>query len=69
MTEQLEGAVGDHLVSIHVDGRSGAALDRIDDELIVELTGDDIVGSAGNRVGDLGLERGRYRGWQALPLF
>src|SRR5207244_11655377 len=33
--EELEGAVGDHLISVHIDGRSGAALNRIDDELVV----------------------------------
>jgi hypothetical protein len=56
MTEQLEGAVCDHLVGVHVDRRSGAALDRIDDKMIVEPAGDDVVSSARDGVGDPGLE-------------
>ena len=34
--QQLERAVGDHLVGVHVRRRAGPALDHVDDELVVE---------------------------------
>jgi hypothetical protein len=32
---QLEGAVGDHLVRVHVRRRPGAPLDHVDEEVLV----------------------------------
>ena len=49
---QLERDIGDHLVGVHVGGGSGAALDRIDHELVViaPVLRDQIAGAV-NRVG------------------
>ena len=44
--EQLVGAVGQHLVGVHVVRRAGAGLIRIDDELVAMLAGEHFVGGA-----------------------
>ena len=36
MAEDLQGAVGDHLVGVHVGRCSSPALDLVDDELVVQ---------------------------------
>jgi hypothetical protein len=36
--EQLDGAVGDHFVGVHVGRRAGSRLKHLDDELIVEAS-------------------------------
>ena len=48
--EQLNGAVGDDLVGVHVDGRSRAALNGIDDELLAEPSSKNFVAGADDRV-------------------
>src|SRR4030095_9125721 len=45
-----------YISGVHVNGRPGAALNRIDDELIVELSADYVISSARDGVGDPGLE-------------
>jgi len=35
--EQLDGAVGQHLVGIHVVARAGAGLERVDPEVVDQL--------------------------------
>jgi hypothetical protein len=37
MTEDFERAIRDDLVRVHVRGRARAALEHVDDELIVQL--------------------------------
>ena len=37
MPEQLEAAIRDHLVGVHVGGGARATLDHVDDELVVQL--------------------------------
>ena len=54
--EQLGGAVGQHLVHVHVVRRAGAGLIDVDDELIAQLPGEHLVGGPDDRVADL---RGR----------
>jgi hypothetical protein len=46
LAQDFKRAISDYLVGIHVDGSSGTPLDRVDDELIIELTGDYIVSGA-----------------------
>ena len=57
VTEQFEGAVGDHLVGVHVRRGAGAALDDVHDEFIVILAGDDLVARGGDRRRLLGIEQ------------
>jgi hypothetical protein len=49
--EQLLGAVGDHLVDVHVERGAGAALQRVDDDLgqqraVLDLAGGAMTASA-----------------------
>ena len=44
--EQLAGAVGEHLVRVHVVRRAGAGLIDVDDELVAQLAGEDLVRGA-----------------------
>ena len=44
--QQLDGAVGDHLIGVHVGGCARAALNRVDDELVVQLPVDQLVAGA-----------------------
>ena len=53
VAEELESAVGDDLVGVHVGGGTGTTLDHIDDELVVELARDDFVASLLDGLGDL----------------
>jgi len=46
MAEQFERAVGDDLIGVHVGGSAGAALNHVDDELVVKLAGADFAASA-----------------------
>ena len=51
--EDLRGAIGEHLVGVHVVRRARARLVDVDDELIAKRSGKDFVGRANNRVADL----------------
>jgi len=51
MPEVLERAVGDHLVRVHVGRGAGAALDHVDDELLVQGAADQVVAGEHDRVG------------------
>ena len=51
VTENLETAVGDHLVGVHVGRRSRAALDNTDRELVVQGTADDLLADLIDEVG------------------
>lgn len=58
MAQDLQGPVGDHLVGVHVRRGPGAALDDIDDELVVQLpAGPDLPAGGGDRVGPLRVEQ------------
>ena len=48
--EDLQGAVGDHLVDVHVGRGARAALDHVDDELVVKAPGGDLVAGLRDRV-------------------
>ena len=63
LAEDLAGAVGEHLVGVHVVRRAGARLVHVDDELIAKLAGQDLVGGLDDGVGD-----GRRRGAPSAPL-
>ena len=41
--QQFDGPVRDHLIGVHVGGSAGAALDRVDDKLVVKLSPDDFI--------------------------
>ena len=69
MPEQFEAAVRDHLVGVHVRGGARAALDHVDDELVVQLAGDDLVAGLDDRVGFAVLQRCRVRGSPARAAF
>ena len=53
VAHQLEGAVGDHLVGVHVRRRAGAALEDVELELVVQLAVDDLLAGAFDRGEDL----------------
>ena len=50
---QLDGAVGDHLVGVHVRLRAAAGLPHDQREVVVEFAGDDLVGGAHDQVARL----------------
>jgi hypothetical protein len=50
-TRELDGAVGDHLVDVHVRLRAGAGLPDIERKLAVELALDHLVADAGDEIG------------------
>ena len=60
--EQLRGAVGEHLVHVHVALRAGAGLPDRERELVVVPAGEDFVGGGDDRVGLLGRRACRGRG-------
>ena len=45
MAHDLKGTVGNHLVGVHVDRRSGTALHHVDGEMVMELSVDDLAAS------------------------
>ena len=51
--QKLDGAVGDDLIGVHIDGGSGAALNRVHDEILMMLTGQNLVAGFHDGVGDL----------------
>ena len=52
----LEAAVGDYLVGVHIGRGAGAALDDPDEELVVELALDDLLADPLDEVGLCGVE-------------
>lgn len=48
ITEVFEGTVGNDLVGVHVGRCACATLDHLDDELVMQLSGDDLVAGMGN---------------------
>jgi hypothetical protein len=56
VVENLQSAVRDHLVGVHIGRRSGPALDLIDHELVVQRTAADLDAGRDDRFGDLGFE-------------
>ena len=54
--EQFERPVRDHLVGVHVGRRPRAALDLVDDELLVKRSGADFGACRDDRVGNRGIE-------------
>jgi hypothetical protein len=57
LAENFLGAVGDHFVGVHVDGRARAGLKNIDDKLLGELAIHDFGGGLANRCGQTRLEQ------------
>jgi hypothetical protein len=53
---QLGGAVGQHLVRVHVVRGAGAGLIDVDDEVVAQRTAEDFVRRAGNRAADARVE-------------
>jgi hypothetical protein len=53
---QLDGAVADDLVDVHVRRGSRASLVDVDGELVVMLAGDDFAGRIDDRLGEIGFE-------------
>ena len=66
--EELRGAVGQHLVGVHVVRRAGARLVDVDDELVAQRAGEDFVGRRDDRVGDVGVEPPERARWPRRPL-
>ena len=54
--QDLDGPVGNDLVGVHIGRGAGAALDGVDDELVMELAVDDFVAGGDDGVGDLGIQ-------------
>src|SRR5256885_124028 len=54
--EQLIGAVGQHLVAVHVVGSTGARLIGIDHELVAMLAPEHLIGGAHDGVSELAVE-------------
>ena len=48
MAHDFEGAVGNHLIGVHVGGSTGAALDHVGGELVVELAVEDFAAGPGD---------------------
>ena len=59
---QLDGAVGDHLVGVHVRLRAAAGLPDAQREVVVELAGDHLVGGLDDALGLVRRAAGRGRG-------
>ena len=58
--EDLERSVGDHLVGVHVGRRARAALDDVDDELVVQFTVADFRAGRHDRGGTLVIEQTEF---------
>ena len=59
LADDLECAVAEDLVHVHVDGRASAALDRINRELVEEFAVDDLISSFNQCLADLLVETAR----------
>ena len=60
MAEDLEGEVGDDLVRIHVRRGAGPALDHVDDEVLVPLSGENTVAGPADRGGNVRIEHAEF---------
>jgi hypothetical protein len=60
---ELVGAVGDHLVGVHVRLGAAAGLPDHQGEVVVEVAGDDLVGGAGDERGAGRVEEPEGDGW------
>ena len=69
LAEQLERAVREHLVHVHIDRRARAALDRVERELVEELAREDLVRRAHERLADAGRETPRLHVRERRRLF
>ena len=67
-TEQLERAVRDDFIRIHVRRRASAALDHVHEKVLVMTAGSDLARGAHDRVGHLGARAGRAQRSRALRL-
>ena len=67
--EQLDGAVGDDLVGVHVDGCAGAALHGIDDELLAQFSREDLVAGAHDGVCDTLVQQSGLKVRECCRLF
>ena len=54
--EDLRGAIGQHLVGVHVVRGAGAGLVHVDDELIAKPAGQHLVGRGDDRARDVRIE-------------
>ena len=59
--QQLERAVRDHLVGVHVGGGARAPLDHVDDEMLVVPAGAQLLRRGDDRVPDRGVEQAQLR--------
>ena len=68
--EELGGAIGEHLVHVHVVRRAGAGLIDVDDELIAKRAAEHLVRRRDDGVGDARRRAGRVRAlaWAAAFL-
>ena len=57
VVHQLEGAVGDHLVRVHVGRRPGAALDHVDHEVLVMASGANLLCRSNDDLRDPAIEQ------------
>jgi hypothetical protein len=55
-TQDLGGAVGEHLVRVHVVRRAGARLVDVHDELVAQPAGEDLVSRLDDRGGDVAVQ-------------
>ena len=55
--QDLQRAIGNYLVGIHVGGGAGAALDYVDHELIVQLAGRHLIAGGRDASRALGIEK------------
>ena len=69
LAEHLRGAVGQHLVGVHVVRGAGAGLIHVDDELIAERAGQNLVGGGDDGARDLASRAGRAPRWPAAAAF
>ena len=59
VAQDLQSAVGDHLIGAHVGGRASSALDHVHDEVVVQLSFDYLIASSGNGIHDLLLDEAK----------
>ena len=60
VAEQLQRAIGDDLVGIHVGGGAGAALNHVDDELVVQFSVADFLAGGDDGIGARLIEQSEF---------
>ncbi len=66
--EKLIGAIGDHLVHVHVGLRARSGLPHDQREMTIELAGDDLVGDLDDRPGAPRVEHSEFEiGFRGCP--